>query len=100
MIKLVDKDGKEFTLYDEVWHHICRFHPEIDNVDILEQVLRYPDAVIRSDWDVDSILYYKKRGYFYTVVVVQMKDMRIKTTLTERRIKEGEILWLNPNLLT
>ena len=42
MIKLVDKDGKEFALYDEVWQHIRRFHPEIDNVDILEQVLKYP----------------------------------------------------------
>jgi len=96
---LRDKDDNEFILYDETWQHIRMFHPEITGVEDIETVLQDPDVIMRSNWDPDSILYYKRHGHLYRVVVVQIVEKRIKTTLTERRIKEGEIVWLNPKLL-
>ncbi|MDI6792163.1 MAG: hypothetical protein QME81_04760 [bacterium] len=100
MIKLKDKDDNEFILYDEIWEHIRRFHPEITQIEVLQSVLQYPDAIIKSSWDPESVLYYKRSRHLYKVVVVQLKEKRIKTTLTERKIKKGEILWINPRLLS
>lgn len=94
-----DKDGNEFALYDETWRHIRQFHPEISRVEIIESVLLEPDVMMRSSWDPNSLLYYRRCGHLYRVVVVQTEERRIKTTLTERKIKEGEIVWLNPRLL-
>lgn len=96
---LADKDGNEFILYDETWRHIRRFHPEITSVEIIESILLEPDVIIKSSWDPESVLYYQRHGYLYRVVVVNIVEQRIKTTLTERKIKEGEILWLHPKLL-
>lgn len=31
--------------------------------------------------------------------MVHTREKRIKTTLTERKIKQGEILWLNPKIM-
>ncbi len=99
MIRLADKDGNEFVLYEATWQHIKQFHPEIQDVEDLESVLQEPDVIVRSNWDSDSALYYQKRGHLYRVVVVQLRERRIKTTLTERKIKEGELLWISPSAL-
>ena len=93
MEKVVGKDDVEFTLYDEVWKHIREYHPEIKEVETIELILKEPDVIIKSRWDDESYLYYKQFGHLFGVVVVQMREKRIKTTLTTDKIKKGDIIW-------
>jgi hypothetical protein len=70
---LDDKDGNEFRLDDETWTHIQEFHPEITSVELIGLILRDPDQIVRSDWDSQSILYYKQIApRRFRAVVVQM----------------------------
>ncbi len=95
---LKDKDGNAFSLEDETWSHIQEFHPEITDTSFIESILRDPDRIVRSNWDVDSILYYKQlRPRRFRVVVAHTIQKRIKTTLTTDKIKRGEILWVKGN---
>ena len=97
---LTDKDGNTFALDNETWAHIQEFHPEITDVALLESVLLKPDWIVRSNWDDHGILYYQRiRPHRFRAVVVDTASMRIKTTLTTQRVKEGEILWPKPNRL-
>lgn len=96
---LHDKDGKDFILTKDTWNHIQRYHPEIKTIEQIEVILKEPDTIVRSNWEKESLLYYKKIGHLYRVVVVHTVEKRIKTTLTERKIKEGEIIWLNPKIM-
>jgi hypothetical protein len=91
---LVDKDGSKFRLEDETWMHIQEFHPEITHIELIESILLDPDMIVRSNWDAQSILYYKQiRPNRFRVVVVQTVESRIKTTLTTNKVKRGEVLW-------
>jgi len=90
---LTDKDGNKFELIDEVWLHIRTFHPEIKNIRMIEEVLKEPDIIAKSNWDEESELYYKKIGHLFRTVVVQKKENRIKTTLTTDKVKKGTVLW-------
>lgn len=99
MIYLKDKDNVEFVLSNEVWFHIQKFHPEIKDTETIEQILKTPDAIVESNWDHESYLYYKSFGKLYRVVVVHLQEKRIKTTLTVRTIKKGNIAWINPKLM-
>ncbi len=91
--QILDKNNEEYKLYDEVWSHITRFHPEIKDIETIENILNNPDFIVKSNWDETSKLYYKQYKKLYKVVVVETKEKRIKTTLTTDKIKKGEILW-------
>jgi hypothetical protein len=91
---LKDKDGYKFLLAAETWEHIQEFHPEIIEVEMIEFVLLIPDTIVQSNWDEESILYYKQISERrFRVVVVQKIEKRIKTTLTTDKVKRGEVLW-------
>ena len=95
---LRDKDGNEFSLDDETWSHIQEFHPEITDIALIESVLLDPDQVVRSNWDAESVLFYQQiRLRRFRVVVVQVVEKRIKTTLTTNKIKRGKVLWAKEN---
>lgn len=94
MLWLRDKDGNKFFLDEETWAHIQEFHPEIDDIEMIETVLLDPDIIVQSNWDDESILYYRQiRERRYRAVVVQLIEKRIKTTLTTDKVKRGEIIW-------
>lgn len=81
-------------LDDETWKHIREFHPEITDFEMIEKVLQNPDWIVQSNWDLETYLYYKRvRPKRYLVIVVQLGQNRIKTTLTTDRIKDGEVIW-------
>ncbi len=91
---LGDKDGNEFALDDETWAHIQEFHPEFENVESIQSVLLKPDWIVRSNWDRESVLYYRRiKARRFRVVVAQIADRRIKTALTTDAVKKGEIVW-------
>ncbi len=95
---LKDKDGREFTLDPETWMHIQEFHPEFTEIGLLEVALLKPSWIVRSSWDRESILYYRRvRPHRFHVVVAQIREKKIKTALTTETVKEGDILWPKPN---
>ena len=92
---LDDKDGNQYKLDDETWAHIQQFHPEIVSVDLIESILHDPDQIVLSNWDNESILYYKQISRRrFRVVVVQMVEKRVKTTLTTDKVKRGQVSWV------
>jgi len=90
---LTDGTNKEFDLWQSVWQHIQAFHPEIDSIDLVKKILRKPDYIIRSKWEISTHLYYKKRGKYYKVIVVDIINRRIKTAYTTDKLKPGEVVW-------
>ena len=95
MLWLSDKDDNKFLLNEETWAHIQEFHPEITEVEMIESVLLNPDIIVQSNWDDESILYYRQiKEQRFSVVIVQTIEKRIKTTLTTDRIKKGVVLWI------
>jgi hypothetical protein len=51
--------GKEISLSESVWEHINIYHPEITH-EIILKVLDMPEVIVRSGWDFNSMLYYRK----------------------------------------
>jgi hypothetical protein len=96
ILSLLDKDGNVFQLTSGVWKHIQPFHPEINDINLIKQVLVEPDSIVKSNWDHHSRLYYKRIGKYFKVVVAHIKDKRIKTALTVDGIKRGEVIWQKP----
>lgn len=89
----------------EVWGHIQKGHPEIQDVEDVKRTLTQPNTVQRSHED-SSVLYYyrllvdgpkKFRGLFMLAVVQQDDDMSgfLKTAFLCRKTKSGgELLWM------
>jgi hypothetical protein len=94
-----DKDGNIFELRDSTINHIRNEHRIANPVEFVKDVLASPDAIIESNWEEGTILYYKKRRHGYKLVVVNIPQNLIKTAYLERRIKEGKIIWLNPKMV-
>jgi len=61
--------------------------------------LKTPDAIIESNWEEGTYLYYKKRNHRYMLVVVNMTHESIKTAYLERKLKDGKIIWINPKIV-
>ncbi|MBM3240028.1 hypothetical protein FJZ31_27390 [Candidatus Poribacteria bacterium] len=95
-----DKDGNIFELRDSTINHIRDGHRIANPVEFVKEVLASLDAIIESNWEEGTILYYKKRRRSsYKLVVVNMPQNLIKTAYLERRMKEGKIIWLNPKMV-
>ncbi len=91
---LTDKDGNRFALDSGTWAHIQQFHPEFTDPSTIQTILQNPNWIVRSNWDRDSILYYRRvKRRRFRVIVVQIRQKRIKTALTTAQVKEGEIIW-------
>lgn len=93
------KNGNQFELGDMTIRHIQQEHRILDVVRFVTEVLKTPDAIVESNWDAETHLYYKKRRHGYKVVVANVTQTFIKTAYLERQLKEGKILWLNPKLM-
>ncbi len=87
-----DYNGISFVLIDNVAEHIMKFHPEI-TFTVIQNVLDDPDSVVKSSWDENTALYYRKTGKYFKTVIVDMQELRIKTALTTDKIKKGDVLW-------
>ena len=94
-----DKDGERFELHDTTIRHIQQEHRILNPVGFVREVLQTPDAIVESNWDAGTYLYYKKQRRGYKVVVANFTQKLIKTAYLERQLKEGKILWLNPKVM-
>lgn len=87
------RDGTIFALWDGVWSHIQKGHPEIRTPEEIGDVLEAPDIVVQSNWSDTARLYYKQTGKYYRTVVVEVAEMRVKTAYLTDQIKSGTVLW-------
>jgi hypothetical protein len=97
---LNDRFGRDVRLTDERITHILEHAEMVGQLDKVEETVREPDVVIRSERDPDVHLYHKH----YPTTPVTEKDLlvAIKVTQTEAfvltafftdTVKKGERIW-------
>ena len=101
MYVLHDLYGRNIRLTGKRQQHIFTDHPEMTGqIKKLEETLKRPDAIMRSNSDSSVQLFYK--NYLKTpvtnkflCVVVKMKgsDAFVITSYFTESIKKGEVLW-------
>jgi hypothetical protein len=99
---LVDYCQREIRLTEERLAHLLE-HPEMHGLEAdLEDTLRTPERVFRSQSDEDALLYYRYLpestvgGKWMCVVVKERaKDAFVLTAYLTDRPKKGEQLWPN-----
>lgn len=95
-----DRFGRAVRLTDERITHILEHEEMKDQLDKVEETVREPDVVVRSQRDLDVHLYHKH----YPTTPVTEKDLlvAIKVTQTDAfvltafftdTIKKGERIW-------
>ena len=73
LFQIVDKFFKKIYLTKERWRHISQEHPDIKNIEELEETLKNPVAVTVSDHDPDVKWFYRfiKKERLYILVSVK-----------------------------
>ena len=95
-----DKDGKIFILSPTSYEHIKREHDIEDPVDFIRDTLLDPFAIVEDKSKHDRWIYHKVfRRNLYKVVVVSLKDKRIKTAFISDSVRGGRIIWLSKKLI-
>ena len=91
-VEIQDIFGNKLSLPEGRINHIKEKHPEI-YVSSIKDSLSEPDYVIVSSVDKSIKIYYKKKGKYYIVVVINLSKKLVITSFTSDKIKKGEIEW-------
>lgn len=97
--RFVDAFGQTIELTEERWSHVLEAHQELRVLEeLIPQVLRAPDAVVRSLYDPAVRLYYKWfasvwHGTYLVVVVKSNHRHFILTAYITEKLKGGVRLW-------
>jgi hypothetical protein len=59
VFEVIDKTGRKIHLSKERWSHIRKKHPEIENLELIEQTIKNPDKVIPFIYDEKIYYFYK-----------------------------------------
>ena len=98
-MECVDVFGDGVMLTASVRATILEKHPEaVDFIDLLCDVLAYPDEVRQSLRDPRVVLYYQfsesvLAGKWIAVVVKRIDRNFVSTVYATDKIKSGELLW-------
>lgn len=99
---LQDLFGRVVRLTPEREAHILRHNEMHGQIDKLEEVLKTPDVIVRSNRDPAVILYHKHylatpvtEKYLIVVVKLEADDGFVITAFFTDGIKKGERLWEN-----
>jgi len=94
LFEAVDKTGRKIHLSKERWTHIRKKHPEVVDIDEIEETLKNPDKVTFPKLDENAGLYYKyfkhrHSPYKYLLVLVKYLNGEgyIVTAYYEDKIK-------------
>ena len=76
ILEMTDKTGKKIHLSKERWSHIRKKHPEIENIELIEQTINNPNKTVQYIFD-ENIHYFCR--YFknlkppkqYLIVIVK-----------------------------
>lgn len=74
IFEIVDKSGRRIHLTKERWSHIRKKHPEVEDLEEVEQSLRNPDKITPnySDKTVQRYYkYFKNKRLPYLLVIVK-----------------------------
>lgn len=82
IFEITDKSGRKIHLTKERWAHIRKKHPEVENVDEIEEAIKNPTKITFPKFD-DSVGFYYK--YFkqlpspdkYLLVLVKHRELKI-----------------------
>lgn len=59
LLEVADKSGRKIHLTKKQWSHIRKKHPEVENLEDIEQTLKMPLKIIEYSID-ESVRYYYK----------------------------------------
>lgn len=89
--------GRNIFLVFNTWLHILEKHPEI-TLSIIENTLRTPDLILKSDINPQSEIYYLDKMVLpqrFSVVIVKIKSdgYWISTAMTKSKISNGTVVY-------
>jgi hypothetical protein len=98
---LGDLHGRVVRLSDERWNHIEGDHPEMfGQLQRIQDVLLYPDKIVRSRSDPEVELFYRdyehtpvSHKFLCVVVKVRPDDLFMVTAYFTDAVKKGQVLW-------
>ena len=59
ILEITDKSNRKIHLSKERWGHIRKRHPEVEDIEIIEQTLKNPDKITANFTDETINRYYK-----------------------------------------
>jgi len=59
VFEVIDKSKRKIHLSHERWKHICKRHPEVNNLEMIKECLEKSDKIINYSFDVSVCYYYK-----------------------------------------
>ena len=59
VLEVTDKTGRKIHLSEERWSHIRKKHPEIENIELIEQTIKNPDKIVQYVLDKNIYYFYK-----------------------------------------
>lgn len=92
-----DPQGRTVELTAECYtYHILVEHPDMVDVDEIEQSIRLPDTIAQDAIDPDRLIYYRtyQRQPQRWMIKVVVEQGEVVTTYRVSRLKRGEtIIW-------
>ncbi len=97
MFTTTDPQGRSVTLTRECYvHHILVEHPDLSDIDEIEQAVRAPDTIAEDAVDPERLVYYRtyQRQPQRWMIKVVVEGGEVVTAYRVSRFKQGEtILW-------
>ena len=91
-----DKDRRIYSLSPTTYKHIKEDHSIDDPVSFIKDTLLEPFAIVEDKTSQDRWIYHKDyRNKLYKVVVVSLKDRKIKTAFISDAVRGGKIIWID-----
>lgn len=92
-----DPLGKIVILFEDCYeHHILLEHPDLDDIDEIENTIKTPDHIALDAHDEERLIYYRtyKRQPQRWMIKVVVESNEVITAYRVKRMKEGErVTW-------
>jgi len=93
IFEIVDKSRRKIHLSKERWSHIRKKHPEIEELELIEQTIRSPDKITENYNDETVCRYYKyyksrkpPKNYLLVIIKYLNGDGYVVTALFDKHI--------------
>ena len=102
-LHFTDNEKRSIVLSPTTYKHIKRKHPEIKNiVEFIADTLSAPFAIVESKANYENWIYHKEQNRsrtLYRVVVVDIRNAKVKTAFISDSVKGGKIRWINDQMM-
>lgn len=96
-LHFTDFKDRQLILKPTTYKHIKRSHPEIkDIVVFIADTLSTPSFIVESKANMENWIYHKEKELsktLYKVVVIDIRQSRIKTAFITDSVKGGAVIW-------